>query len=209
MVARRGLGTKVNRMRARLSFSRWMIVLVGLVVAACSSTVEREPIPALTYGHLPPIEVLVARVEVIDEYQSPLREPNVEHTFPMPPAAAFRQWVEDRLRGVGQNNTLRITIIEASALRVPLPRTEGVEGLFTTDQVERIDATVLLEIVDNGGLTAASISARTQRSRSMAEGLSLDERDKFFQELSEALVNDLNATIEQNMRQNLAGYLAS
>ena len=198
-------------MRPRLTFARWFFVLVGLVVAACSSTVTREPIPALTYGHLPPIEVLVARIEVIDEYQSPLREPNVEHTFPTPPAAAFRRWVEDRLRGVGQNNTLRVTIIDASALRVPLPRTEGVEALFTTDQVERIDATVevLLEIVDNGGLTAASISARTQRSRSMPEGLSLDERDKFYQELSEALVNDLNATIEQNMRQNLAGYLAS
>ena len=156
-------------MRPRLTFARWFFVLVGLMVAACSSTVTREPIPALTYGHLPPIEVLVARIEVIDEYQSPLREPNVEHTFPTPPAAAFRRWVEDRLRGVGQNNTLRVTIIDASALRVPLPATEGIEGLFTTDQVERIDATVevLLEIVDNGGLTAASISARTKRSRSM------------------------------------------
>lgn len=187
-----------------------LIALIVLVVAACSSTVSREPIPALTFGHLPPLNVLVGQIEVVDEYQSPLREPNVEHSFPTPPAAAFRNWVADRVRAVGTNGTLRVTVKDASAFRVPLPRTEGIEGLFTTDQVERIDAVVdvALEIIDNGGLTEASVTARTQRSRSMPEGLSLDERDKFYQEISEALVNDLNVTIEQNMRQNLSNYLA-
>lgn len=195
----------------RTSIALCLIVLIGLVVAACSSTVTREPIPALTYGHLPPLDVVVGRIEVIDEFQSPLREPNVEHSFPTPPAVAFRNWVSDRLRAVGANDTLRVTIKDASAFRVPLPRTEGIEGLFTTDQVERIDAVVdvLLEIIDNGGNIVASITARTQRSRSMPEGLSLDERDTFYQAISEALVNDLNVTLEQNMRQSLSNYLGS
>jgi len=187
------------------------MLLLGLVLVACSTKVSRDPIPAMSYGHLPPLEVLVANIEIVDLYKSPLKEPNVEQSFPTPPAAAFKHWVGDRLRGVGTNGSLRVTIKDASALRVPLPRTGGIEGLFTTDQVERVDATVdvLLEILDNGGRPEASVTARAQRSRSLPEGLSLNERDKFYEEISEALVNDLNATIEQNMRQHLSTYLAS
>lgn len=181
------------------------------IIAACSSTVKRDPIPSLSYGHLPPLQVSVARIELVEQYQSPLKEPNVEHSFPTPPAVAFKRWVGDRLRAEGQVGTLRVTIRDASAVRVPLPRTEGIEAIFTTDQVERVDATVnvLLEVVDESGGTEAHIEVRAQRSRSLPEGLSLNERDKLYQEISESLVNDLNATIEQSMRQNLGKYLRS
>lgn len=188
-----------------------LALTVVLGAAACSTTVSRAPAPPLTYGHLPPLDLLVGRVELVEAYRSPPKEPNVEQSFPTPPALAFKRWVGDRLRSVGQSGTLRVTIRDASALRVALPRTAGIEGLFTKDQAERIDATVdvLLEIVGDSGGTEASVSARAQRSRTLPEGLSLNERDKYYQEIAEALVNDLNATIEQNLRRNLARFLAS
>jgi hypothetical protein len=188
-----------------------VLLMAVAIVGACSSTVKREPIPSLSYGHLPPLLISVARIELVEEYQSPLKEPNLEHSFPTPPAVAFRRWVNDRLRAQGQSGALRVTIRDASAIRVPLPRTEGIEAFFTTDQVERVDSTlsVLLEVLDEKGGAEAQIEARAQRSRTLPEGLSLNERDKLYQEISESLVNDLNATIEQNMRQTLAKYLLS
>jgi hypothetical protein len=192
-------------------FGSLVVLMVGIALAACSTTVSRPAIPTLSYAHLPPLELSVGRVEVVEEYRSPLKEPNVEQSFPTPPAVAFKGWVNDRLRAIGQNDTLRVTIKDASAVRVPLPRTEGIEGMFTTDQVERIDATVsvVLEVVNNGGGVDAYVTARAQRSRTLPEGLTLNQRDAIYQEISEALVNDLNATIEQNMRQYLSRYLAS
>ena len=186
-----------------------LVLMVALI--GCSTTVSRPVIPTLSYSHLPPLEISVARVELIEAYRSPLQDPNVEHTFPTPPALAFKRWVDDRVRPVGQNDTLRITVEDASALRMPLPRTEGIEALFTTDQIERIDATVnvLLEVVDNGGNVTSTVTARAQRSRTIPEGLTLNERDRVYQEITEALINDLNATLEQNMRQHMSRYMAS
>ena len=184
------------------------LLALGLV-AACSTTVSRPAIETQDFAGQPPLALSVARVEVVETYQSPLKEPNVEHSFPTTPAAAFKRWLGERVKAEGQNDTLRVTIEDASAVRVPLPRTEGLEGMFTTDQVERIDATVsvLLEVVNNGGVAEAFITAKAQRSRTLPEGLTLNERDKIYQEITESLVNDLNATIEQNIRQFLSKYL--
>lgn len=190
---------------------RFGVLVLTVALIGCSTTVSRPVIPTLSYSHLPPLEMSVARVELVEDYRSPLQEPNVEHTFPTPPALAFKRWVNDRIRPVGQNDTLRITVEDASARRQPLPRTEGIEALFTTDQIERIDATVdvLLEIIDNGGNVTSSVTAKAQRTRTIPEGLTLNERDQIYQEITEALINDLNATLEQNIRQYMARYMVS
>jgi hypothetical protein len=197
--------------RTRTVFGSLGALLALGLIAACSTTVTRPAIQTQDFSGQPALALSVARVEVVEQYQSPLKEPNVEHTFPTTPAAAFKRWLGDRVKAEGQNDTLRVTIQDASAVRVPLPRTEGLEGMFTTDQVERIDATVsvLLEVVTNGGVAETFITAKAQRSRTLPEGLTLNERDKIYQEITEALVNDLNATIEQNVRQFLSKYLVS
>jgi hypothetical protein len=190
---------------------RFGALVLAVALIGCSTTVSRPVIPTLSYSHLPPLEMSVARVELVEAYRSPLQDPNVEHTFPTPPALAFKRWVNDRVRPVGQNDTLRITVEDASARRQPLPRTEGIEALFTTDQIERIDATVdvLLEVVDNGGTVISTVTAKAQRTRTIPEGLTLNERDQIYQEITEALINDLNATLEQNIRQYMASYMVS
>lgn len=195
--------------RSRTIFGSLIALLVLGLVAACSTTVSRPAIETQDFSGQPPLVLSVARIEVVEQYQSPLKEPNVEHSFPTTPAAAFKRWLGERVTAKGQDDTLRVTIQDASAVRVPLPRTEGLEGMFTTDQVERIDGTVsvLLEVVDNGGVVQAFITAKAQRARTLPEGLTLNERDKAYQQITEALINDLNATIEQNMRQFLSKYL--
>lgn len=195
--------------RSRTIFGSLIALLVLGLVAACSTTVSRPAIETQDFSGQPPLVLSVARIEVVEQYQSPLKEPNVEHSFPTTPAAAFKRWLGERVKAKGQDDTLRVTIQDASAVRVPLPRTEGLEGMFTTDQVERIDGTVsvLLEVVDNGGVVRAFVTAKAQRARTLPEGLTLNERDKAYQQITEALINDLNATIEQNMRQFLSKYL--
>ena len=195
--------------RTRPIFGSLIALLALCLIAACSTTVTRPAIETQDFSGQPPLVLSVARVDVVEQYQSPLKAPNVEHSFPTTPAAAFKRWLGERIKAQGQNDSLRVTIQDAGAVRVPLPRTEGLEGMFTTDQVERIDATlsVLLEVVDNGGIVGPSITAKAQRSRTLPEGLSLNERDKVYREITEALINDLNATIEQNIRQTLSDYL--
>ena len=188
----------------------WVLLLVGLAVAgACETTVERQEFPEFTYLHHPSIPLDVARITLEEAYRSPLTAPNIEHLFPTSPAEAVGRWVADRLVAVGVQRLARVTLFDASVVATRLERHEGIEDLLWVEPNERIDARIKIsvEILDETGSSLAFTTAEVLRSRSLAEDLTLNERDAVYLELTEALMNDLNATLEQNIRDYLGTYV--
>ena len=193
---------------ARLTKGR-VLGIALLVLAACQAPVLPPPIPELTYGHLEPINLDVGRIEIVEQYVPPLKAPNVEHTFPTPPATAMRQWAKDRLRAVGEIRTARLVIKNASAIETKLEITGGLRGAFTKDQSERYDVTldVVLEVRGEDGVAVAFANAVVTRSKTVTEGLSLDERARVFHEMTLSLMDEVNSKLEKNIRQFLVQYL--
>ncbi len=180
-----------------------------VVAAACETTLTRPEIDTLSYAHLPPLSFDVAQIEIVEVYQPTSLPPNVELAFPTPPSVALKRWVQDRIRAHGSANTLRITILDASAVRTALEANTDIEGVFTTEQAERIDArlSVKVEIIDAAGPTGTFAAAEAERSRTVPEGLTLDEREQVLAEITEALLNDYNASQEQSIRAHMSAYL--
>ena len=212
-------------MRARAN--RWRaatLLKLGLALAAClgglaACTNPPDPVrfPDLTYAHLGAIRLAVARIEIVDVYRPPLAAPNVEHRMPAAPAATLRRWAEDRLVAAGgpgaAQGSARFVIRDARVTETELPRTSGVQGLFTTDQGQRYDLRmeVALEVLDagsgaNGGV-AGSVGAVATRSRTIAENATLDERERLWFSMVEEATSALTAELERRMRQTLARYI--
>ena len=177
-------------------------------LAACNTPPERYQFPELTYSHLPPIKLDVAVVDVVDSYHPPMAEPNVEHLFPVPPAKAMERWARDRLVAVGNNGSALFTILRADVVEVPLERTTGIKGVFTTDQSYRYDATmeIRLDAENTSGLRRGTITAQARRSQSVAEDMSLNERERLWFEMTELLMRDMGTEIEKNIDQYLAAF---
>ncbi|MGH6880841.1 MAG: hypothetical protein ACREFM_07975, partial [Hypericibacter sp.] len=156
-----------------------VLVLAGGLLAACDTPPHRDPFPQLTYAHLGPINLDVARIVILDAYQPPMADPHVEQDFPTPPATAARQWAQDRLKAVGSDGVAKYTITDGSAIDVPLPRTTGLDGVITQDQSDRYDVTVTvrLDVENRMGNHRGSITATAKRSETAAEvGRNLTER---------------------------------
>ena len=135
----------LSRGRARSGIPRPMmiavrILLLALVLAACTPPPQSREFPRITFAHLPQIALNVGSVEVRNGYLSPAAAPNVEHLFPVSPAAAALEWARSRFRAAGGSEEARITLRRASVVEVPLARTGGVAGLFRVEQSERYDA---------------------------------------------------------------------
>lgn len=183
--------------------------LALLVLAACQAPVLPPPLAQLTYSHLDPINLDVGRIEIVEQYVPPLKAPNVEHTFPTPPATVMRQWAKDRLHAVGEIRTARLVIKDASAVETALATTGGLRGAFTKDQSERYDVTldVVLEVRNERGSAVAFANAVVTRSKTVPEGLSLDERERVFHEMTATAMEEVNSELEKNIRQFLVQYL--
>jgi len=187
-------------------------VLAGLAaalpLAGCNTPPQRYEFPELTYSHLPPIRLDVAVVDVVDSYRPPMAAPNVEHLFPTPPATAMARWARDRLVAAGTNGGALFTILRADVVEVPLDRTTGIKGVFTTDQTYRYDATleIRLDAENTSGLRRGSITASAKRSRTVAEDMTLNERERLWFDMTEKLMRDIGAEIEKQIDAYLAAF---
>jgi hypothetical protein len=178
------------------------IAVLALGLAGCATEVEKPGFPQISFAHLPPIDLAVARVEVENRYLPPAARPNVEHEFPVSPAATALNWGRDRLKAVGSAGVARVIVRRASVVEVPLPRSTGVKGVFTRDQSERYDAVIemQIEIRDATGEIRVRVESTAKRSRSVSENISLVEREKVWFQMTEAMMADLNTSLENQIR---------
>ena len=190
-----------------VSFRVACLAFVAVFVAGCATDVEKPGFPQISFAHLQPITLNVARVEVENRYVSPAARPNVEHEFPVSPAAAALNWGRDRLRAAGAAGVARVIVRRASVVEVPLERTGGLKGLFVKDQAERYDGrlTLAIEVLDAAGRPRASVTATAKRSQTVEENLTLNEREAVYLGLTEALIKDLDVELERQISRYFGG----
>lgn len=169
-----------------------------LILAACETKLAVPSYADLTFAHRPPIALDVAKITVVEAYQSPYSLPNVEHEFPVPPAQMAANWARDRLNPVGTAGELVFTIREAGVVEVPLEQTEGLSGLMTVEQAERYDAKLIVTMEAFNPTLGTSANSRSsiERSRTMAEDVTLNEREAIWYDMTEAMGSDLDQQLE-------------
>ena len=188
---------------------RCAVLLLAFFVAGCASTPTIPSFDEIRFTDKPPIRVDVARIDIVEAYRPPLKAPNVDHLFPVRPSHAARQWARDRLLAVGDKGWAEAVIRNASVTETALERTKGIQGAFTTDQTERYDAvlTIAVRIFDNAGNERANASATSRHSQTVAEDITLNDRERVWHRMTTAMMRALDKGLERQMKKSLAAFL--
>jgi hypothetical protein len=192
-----------------LKIKLFSFVFVIFSLASCQINSASQVFPELTFQHLKLLSLNVARLEIVSSYNQPMRPPNVDHLFHTQPASALSRWAKDRLHANGTNSFARFTIIEASVTETKLDKKKGIIGVFTKDQSERYYAVLeaKLEIFDDSGHSKGFAKARVTRSVTVSEDSSINQREQAWFNLTEKLVKDINAELEENILKYLSRWL--
>lgn len=187
-------------------------VLTGLsaiLVAGCTTPSPAPKYPEITFTHVQPFRFDAASLDIVDTFKPAFSNPFVEHLMPISPAASARRWAGDRIALAGESGRVVFTIIDASVTETPLKRTTGVRGVVTSDQSERYDARlqVKLAVRSGDGRQRGEVMAEANRSRTVAENLSLNERERVWFEMTEVLISELNGELETAIRKFLQPFL--
>lgn len=171
------------------------LLCIGMMPGCVSAPPESAQQPALTFAHMSPVLLNVAKVEIFDAYKPPMQNPNAEHLMPTPPASAARILAAEKLLADGDSRILRVLIEDASVIRENLPLTEGFWGVLSQEPAERYKARVALrfELVNEEApdITVGHASVIGTRTKTLVEGVSPAERDRAMTELTEGLMSDL------------------
>ena len=191
--------------------SRLMTALAFMVMlSACETQPVTHALTPISFAGKPPISLDVGQLEIVPEYQSPAKRPNIEQLMPVSPEAATVKWAQERLRPVGRTGSARVVIKDAHVVEVSLKTDKSISGLFKDEQAERYDAVldVAVQIQDERHLTIADVLARATRSRTVSEGVTLNEREKVLHEITEGLIRDIDSQMEGLIHSYLSRWVA-
>jgi hypothetical protein len=182
---------------------------VSIAITGCETPPEPASHPSVSFADLAPISLDVARLEIQKKYKQPLKAPNVEHEMPLSLLEAAENWAKDRLRVVGRTGTARLTIEQASVIETNLKKTDGVKGVFTTDQAERYDGTLSMQLEVFGNINNGTATARAtvRASRTVPEDATLVERERVWFKMTEAIMKEMNKALEERIRRHMGAYL--
>ncbi len=191
-----------------IAAKRLLVAAALLAVAGCVEAPPVPEFPEISFTDKPKIFLLAGTIEVVDTYVPPGRRPNLEHEFPVRPAAMLARWAADRLAVSGGAATFRFIINDASATETALKTTKGIKGLLKDQQAHRYDLALAVRIeVTEGGYVRGFAEAQAKNSRTAIESISLNDREKTYYEMTEAAGRAIDAELEKNIRQFLATYL--
>ena len=187
---------------------RHFCLLSTAALTGCAIPPDRHAFPEITFAHLPAFKLDVAQVEIHNDYSSGDPE-DIASEFPEPPARAAAQWAKDRLTGVGQRGQATYAVVSARSTRTPLPRSEGMQAVLSTEQSDRYDLNIKVTLdVGNPILQrTGTVTAEASRSQTVVENMTLNQREVVLFNLLDETMRDLNGQLEKLIPQYLSPFL--
>ena len=182
------------------------LALLAMTLASCDTPPKRQSFPEITFQHLQPFRLDVARVQIVDGYQ-PDPGADIGGQFSEAPTAVARQWAQDRLAAVGQQGEAIYTITLAKATQTPLKRSQGMAAMTHKDQSDRYDLAMTVNLEVRSGGKAGAVTAQTARSQTVREDMTLNQREGVLFNLLDVTMKDVNAQMEKLIPQYLGGFL--
>ncbi len=185
------------------------LILSGLALSACATTPPARNLERISYSERPPIRLDVREIEIERAYRPPNAAPNVDHLFPVPPAAGAQLWAADRLKAAGPLGRARFIVREAPVIEVPLARAGGLTGTFTIEQSERYEARLVaeLQILAEDDRIEASVTVEVTHHRTVPEDLTLNERVQVWHEMTRKLLDEMDRRLDATIKKALYAYL--
>ena len=146
---------------------------------------------------------------MVEAYRGPGALPNVEREFPVPPMRMAARWAKDRLNPVGDSGELVFTIREAPVVEIELEKSTGLTGIVTVDQAERYEARLVVEMAasDPDAGRRADATTTVERSRTVAEDATLNERKEIWYQMVEDMAADLDGQLDAALRKYFHAFL--
>jgi len=194
----------------RRSFTRLLALTLGMLVAACANNPPPTgALPQVSFAGKPPFVLNVAKIEIVPKITPSSQPPHIELTMPVSPENAIRRWVQDRIQAKGSTGILRVLINDATATETPLKMEKGMSAMFTTQQESRIDmsAAVTLQVLDERQFVKSEVTGNATRSRTLPQGLKLNERDKILYDMVVDMVTGLAGQVEPQIQTTFGPWL--
>ena len=191
------------------NLKKFFSLMAVVLLSACANTgevAETRRFVEPRFDTSAPIELNVNKINVVSEFTPSFTRPNVEHLFPVSIEKAARIWASDRLEAVdfSSNRVAEFIIKDASVTEEEIKASQ----LFYKDSLKyRATLSVVLKVTSDNGQSSAQTSIEAWRELTMPIDVSIEEKEKYWNEMVQKLFEEFNVRMEQNINQYLNMYV--
>lgn len=184
------------------------LLVVGLI-PACSlfeKEKEVETYSDLRFRNKPKIELNVKKVNIVSEFTSTFRRPNVEYLFPISIEKTAKNWAEDRLSATNYSSDKVATfVIRDASVTEELEKSDKA---FVKDRIKyKAKLNILLKVHDERNLSNAQTEIEAWRELTIPADTSITEKEIYWNGMVEKLFGEFDERFEQNIYQYLNMYV--
>jgi hypothetical protein len=192
-----------------MKFHKILSLATALFLAACTANQEVAEVRRYNeprFDDQKKIELKVSKVDVVSEFTPSFTRPNVEHLFPVSIEKTARIWAKDRLEAVdfSSGRVAEFIIKDASVVEEEVKA----DQMFHKDNLKyRATLSVVLRISSDKGQSQAQTSIEAWRELTMPIDTSIEDKEKYWNEMVYKLFDEFNLQMEQNIHQYLNMYV--
>lgn len=192
-----------------MKISQILSAVAVCLLTACAANQDVAEVSRFTeprFNKEKPIELNVNKIEIISEFTPSFTRPNVEHLFPVSIEKTARLWANDRLEAVdfSSGRIAEFIIKDASVVEEEIKA----EQLFHKDSLKyRATLSIVLKISSDKGQSQAQTSIEAWRELTMPIDTSIEDKERYWNEMVYKLFDEFNVQMEQNIHQYLGMYV--
>jgi len=179
-----------------------------LFLAGCAS--DNQAVPQRfnepRFNSNGPIELKVNKVEVVSEFLSTYKRPNVEYLFPVSIEKTATLWAHDNLKAADLSSDKQATFIikDASVTEEILKSNQ----LFEKDSLRyRAKLSVVLKISDPYNFSSAETSLEAWRELTIPVDTTIEDKEIYWKEMVDKLFEEFNVRMRININKYLNMYV--
>ena len=195
----------INGIKIMTRLDKFFGIIAVLLLSACASNNEVAEVRRFNeprFDNMAPIELNVSKIEIVSEFTPSFTRPNVEHLFPVSIEKTARIWATDRLEAVdfASNRVAEDASVTEEEVKA--------SQLFYKDSLKyRATLSVVLKISSDNGQSSAQTSIEAWRELTMPIDTSIENKEKYWNEMVQKLFEEFNVRMEQNINQYLNMYV--
>ena len=191
------------------SFKLFLYILLSCCfLLSCQKTTILEEV-IFDYSSLEKISINADKKEIIVSYKSSIDDPFIDHVMINPPYTRVNDWIDNNINIFGINNTLVIDIQDASITRKEIKTKIKVAGVMKDQQEYKYEIKILLQFIlyNESNEVLATTNAKTLRSITSSQFISINERDNILDKLTLEAVKDVSEVSGKFIKKYMSDYL--
>ncbi|NQY81803.1 MAG: hypothetical protein HRT36_01860 [Alphaproteobacteria bacterium] len=179
---------------------------LSLGTVGCTST-PMQIINPPSFRNLAPLNLDITTITTELLHDDRAAYPHVEGLSPYPLQEMVQRWLASTINTAGSEGQLNVQIIDASMIEEKLKKSPGLSAFFIIDQSEAYHGHIQLLFQITYPDYTGEISMESHALRSVAEDITLRERQQTWVDLGAKMINDIDQKLRFSIQRDVPRLL--